>query len=95
LGNFYPGGVPAALVVFIVLLAFISFYIPLTKLSHYVGKYYTFHKVIWDNEPNMPGSTIEANILAAAKKPKNPNALKWEAPHIQPPQPAADEAGQK
>ena len=69
------------LTVFIVLLAFISVYIPLTKLSHYVGKYYTFHKVIWDNEPNLPGSKVEANILASQAKPKDPNALKWGAPH--------------
>ena len=95
LNAFYPDGVPVVLVLFILVLAFISFYIPLTKLSHYVGKYYTFHKVIWDNEPNMPGSHIEANIIAAAKKPKDPNALKWEAPHAQPPQPAAEEAAQK
>ena len=39
-----------------------------------LGNYFTFHKVIWDNEPNMPGSKIEANILAAAQKPKNPDA---------------------
>lgn len=95
LNSYYPNGVPVVLVLFILLLAFISFYIPLTKLSHYVGKYYTFHKVIWDNEPNMPGSQIEANIVAAAKKPKDPNALKWEASHAQPPQPAAEEAVQK
>lgn len=81
LEEFYPEGVPAVLVLFILCLAFISVYIPLTKLSHYVGKYYTFHKVIWDNAPNMPGSKIEANIIAASQKPKDPNALKWSAPH--------------
>ena len=81
LSNFYADGVPVMLTVFIVLLAFISIYIPLTKLSHYVGKYYTFHKVIWDNEPNLPGSKVEANILASQAKPKDPNALKWGAPH--------------
>lgn len=86
-----PAVVTPALYVFVLLLAFISFYIPLTKLSHYVGKYYTFHSVIWDNRPNLPGSDVEANIIAAANKPKNPNALKWEAPHAQPPQPAAEE----
>ncbi len=82
LGAMFANGVPAMLVIHILLLGFISFYIPLTKLSHYVGKFFTFHKVIWDNEPNMPGSKIEANILAAQQKPKDPNALKWAAPHI-------------
>ena len=79
------------LTVFIVLLAFISIYIPLTKLSHYVGKYYTFHKVIWDNEPNLPGSKVEANILASQAKPKDPNALKWGAPHWNETAPAKEE----
>ncbi len=82
LGAMFTNGVPAMLVIHILLLGFISFYIPLSKLSHYVGKFFTFHKVIWDNEPNMPGSKIEANILAAQQKPKDPNALKWAAPHI-------------
>ncbi len=91
---FYPEGMPAALAIFILLLAFISIYIPLTKLSHYVGKFYTFHKVIWDNEPNLPGSQVEANILAAQQKPKDPNALKWSAPHISG-QPAAEKTETK
>jgi len=82
LSNFYQDGVPMELTIFILLLAFISIYIPLTKMSHYVGKYFTFHKVIWDNAPNMPGSKVEANIIAAANKPKNPNAKKWSAPHM-------------
>ena len=77
----FAAGVPVMLVIHILLLGFISFYIPLTKLSHYVGKFFTFHKVIWDNEPNLPGSKVEANILAAQQKPKDPNAKKWAAPH--------------
>jgi nitrate reductase gamma subunit len=91
LSNFYADGVPVMLTVFIVLLAFISIYIPVTKLSHYVGKYYTFHKVIWDNEPNMPGSKVEANIIAAQSKPKDPNALKWSAPHWNPAPPTEEQ----
>lgn len=82
LSNFYPDGVPLILTLHIILLGLVIIYIPLTKMSHYVGKYFTFHKVIWDNEPNLPGSKIEANIVAAANKPKNGN-LKWDAPHMQ------------
>ncbi|MBR6756586.1 MAG: respiratory nitrate reductase subunit gamma [Peptococcaceae bacterium] len=88
----FGGAVPTMLVVHILLLGFISFYIPLSKMSHYVGKFFTFHKVIWDNEPNMPGSKVEQNILNAANKPKDPNALKWAAPHWnEAPAPAANE----
>lgn len=81
LGNFYPNGdVPTILAVFIILLGFISIYIPLTKMSHYVGKYFTFHKVLWDNEPNLPGSKVEANIINGSKRKKGD--LKWAAPHM-------------
>lgn len=83
LANFYPEGIPAMLIVHILLLGAVMIYIPLTKMSHYVGKYFTFHKVIWDNEPNLPGSKVEANIVAGANGPK-PN-LKWGAEHTQGP----------
>lgn len=81
LANFYPEGIPTILVLHILLLGAVMIYIPLTKMSHYVGKYFTFHKVIWDNEPNLPGSKVEANIIAGAKRPKG--NLKWSAPHTQ------------
>ena len=48
-------------------------------MSHYVGKYYTFHKVIWDNAPNVPGSKVEETIIAEADiKPSDD--MKWSAP---------------
>lgn len=54
-------------------------YIPVCKMSHYVGKYYTFHKVIWDNAPNVPGSKVEETIIAQADiKPSDD--MKWAAP---------------
>lgn len=54
-------------------------YIPICKMSHYVGKYYTFHKVIWDNAPNVPGSKVEETVIAEADiKPSDD--MKWSAP---------------
>ena len=54
-------------------------YIPVCKMSHYVGTYYTFHKVIWDNAPNVPGSKVEETIIAEADiKPSDD--MKWSAP---------------
>ncbi len=88
----YPEGMPIILIVHILLLGAVMIYIPFTKMSHYVGKYFTFHKVIWDNEPNLPGSKIESEIIKQSKDPKPSN--QWSAPHYQP-QPASEEAVQK
>ena len=66
----------------LILLEVILIYIPLSKMSHYVGKYFSFHKILWENEPNVAGSIIEQklNITAGAQ-----NQGIWAAPHMQPP----------
>ncbi|GAW91769.1 respiratory nitrate reductase subunit gamma [Calderihabitans maritimus] len=67
-----------ALTVHIVLLGLLLIYIPLSKMSHYVGKYFTFHKVLWDNDPNLPGSEVENKVKEAGRfKPSK----SWSAPH--------------
>lgn len=78
--TFQPIQADSALGLHIVLLGLLIIYIPLTKMSHYVGKYFTFHKVLWDNDPNLPGSEIDKKIKASAgfKPSKN-----WSAPHFQ------------
>lgn len=86
LSDFYGGSVPIILVAHIILLGAVMIYIPLTKMSHYVGKFFTFHNVLWDNEPNLPGSKVEAKIMAGAKGPKPTKT--WGAPHWQPDVPA-------
>lgn len=67
------------LTIHLILLGIMLVYIPMSKMSHYVGKYFTFHKVLWENEPNLPGSKITEEMKKAAKnKPQN----SWSAPHI-------------
>lgn len=63
----------------LLLLSFMFIYIPLSKMSHYVGKYFTFHKILWENEPNLPGSTVEKELREAAAHPPQTT---WSAPHI-------------
>lgn len=70
-----------ALVVHILILGALLIYIPQTKMSHYVGKYFSFHKVLWENEPNIRNSKIEEKIKEnLSYKPKT----SWSAPHINP-----------
>ena len=54
-------------------------YIPVSKMSHYVGKFFTFHKVIWDNAPNVPDSKVNETIIAQADI-KPTDDMKWSAP---------------
>lgn len=66
----------------VILFGIMLIYIPLSKMSHYVGKYFTFHTVLWDNSPNLRGNAIEQKVKkAAAYRPSN----SWSAPHINPP----------
>ena len=68
-----------ALAVHIVLLGLLLLYIPMTKMSHYVGKYFVFHEVIWSNDPNLKGTKTGEKVRKALQyKPKRT----WSAPHI-------------
>ncbi len=77
--TFSPITTNAALTVHIVLLGALMIYIPQTKMSHYVGKYFAFHKVLWENEPNLRNSKMEAKVKEnLSYKP----STMWSAPHI-------------
>lgn len=56
-------------------------YIPLTKMSHYIGKYFAYHKVLWDNEPNLKGSAMEGIVN---KNLANRPQAGWSSPHTKP-----------
>jgi len=71
-----------ALTIHLILLAVTFVYIPLSKMGHYVGKYFTYHKILWENEPNVSGSEMEKKVKNALG---NRPVTKWAGPHIQPP----------
>lgn len=80
--TFSPIQSSPALTLHIILLGALLIYIPQTKMSHYVAKYFAFHKVLWENEPNLKGSKTEKMVeQAISYKPK----ISWSAPHIQSP----------
>jgi nitrate reductase gamma subunit len=61
----------------IVLASLLAAYIPLTHMSHMFMKYFMYHSVRWEDEPNLKGSKVEAAILKnLGFKPT------WAAPHI-------------
>ncbi|WP_089612424.1 respiratory nitrate reductase subunit gamma [Dehalobacterium formicoaceticum] len=76
--TFFPFAPSALVTLHLVLAGAVIIYIPLTKMSHYVGKFFSFHKVLWDNDPYLPGNEI-AEKVAAGKSYKQKG--QWSAPH--------------
>ena len=80
--TFTPFVADGLLTIHVILVGIMLIYIPISKMSHYVGKYFTFHKVLWDNNPNLKGSEVEQQIKNASSfRP----TTSWSAPHIKAP----------
>jgi nitrate reductase gamma subunit len=62
----------------ILLLAVLIMYIPLSRMSHFVAKYFLYHSIRWNDEPNPRGSAIEKRILELLNQ-----KVGWSGPHIQ------------
>jgi nitrate reductase gamma subunit len=75
-----PGEGPAMLLPLLttVLLSLLVLYIPLTHMSHFVGKYFAYHAIRWNDTPNLPGGPEEAKIHAMLGQ-----KVDWAAAHIE------------
>jgi len=51
-----------ATVFHVVLLSLLFLYLPFTKMTHFFGKYFTYHKVLWEDEQNLRGNEIENEV---------------------------------
>ncbi|HBT95979.1 MAG TPA: nitrate reductase gamma subunit [Coriobacteriia bacterium] len=71
--------IPVFVTVHLVLLGIMFIYIPISKMSHYVGKYFSFHKVLWDNDPNFMDNEVNKKMKKDAQTPPEHS---WSAPHI-------------
>jgi len=61
----------------VLLMGLLVAYIPLTHMSHFIGKYFAYHAIRWDDKPNTPGSEMEAPIKEVLSYP-----VSWAAPYI-------------
>ncbi|MGQ9818586.1 MAG: hypothetical protein ACUVQ1_01470 [Candidatus Kapaibacteriales bacterium] len=59
------------------ILSFFLFYLPFTHMTHFFAKYFTYHKVRWDDEPLFPGTKLYDKLQKQLNYP-----VKWAAPHI-------------
>ncbi len=70
-----PPPLPPLVTAHLILLLIAIAYIPFTKMSHFIGKYFTYHKVLWDDEPNFGQLTARLNELLRLN-------IYWSAPHV-------------
>ncbi len=52
-------------------------YIPMTHMSHFFIKWFTYHKIRWDDENNEVGSEIEKKVMEQCGYP-----VTWAASHL-------------
>lgn len=57
--------------------ALLAAYIPWTHMSHFIGKYFTYHAIRWDDLPTIRARELEKKI--AQYLTYRPN---WAAPHV-------------
>jgi nitrate reductase gamma subunit len=69
--------IPGLLAVGLVLGATLAAYIPLTHMSHFIAKYFTYHSVRWDDQATVKGGKLESKI--AEYLTYRPT---WAAPHV-------------
>ena len=79
LASFSTATLPGTLLtVEIVLVSLLIMYIPLTRMSHFVAKYFLYHAVRWNDQPNERGSKLEKSLIKLLQQ-----NVEWKAPHIQ------------
>ena len=61
----------------LILAFFVIAYIPLTHMSHFFMKYFFYHEIRWQDEPNLDNDKTEKQIGTYLSYP-----VTWSAPHI-------------
>ncbi len=69
--------IPVLFGIGLVLGSVLTAYIPMTHMSHFIAKYFTYHSVRWDDKPNWKGGKLEEKI--AEYLTYRPD---WAAPHV-------------
>lgn len=72
------GSVSGPIVWELVLFSLFLLYMPFTRMTHFFAKYFTYHKVRWEDTPNLRGGPMEGRIQEALNF-----GVSWQGPHIQ------------
>ena len=73
------GILPATVQLELILAAIFFAYLPFTHMTHFVGKFFTYHRVRWQDEPNIGGGKIESNVAQALE-----GKVSWQSKHMKP-----------
>jgi nitrate reductase gamma subunit len=65
-------------------------YLPFSRMMHFVGKYFFYHNVMWDDEMMMRNSPMENDIASYLQF-----KMTWAAPHIRKGGSWVDQVGEK
>jgi nitrate reductase gamma subunit len=68
---------PALLGVHLALVCLFLAYLPFTQMLHFVAKYFTYHRVRWDDQAMTPGSRLEGKVVDLLQQP-----VTWSGPHL-------------
>jgi nitrate reductase gamma subunit len=71
-------GIRALTVANILLVLVTAAYLPFTNMMHFFAKWFTYHKIRWDDTPNLRGSDLESKLGPLHNLP-----LSWAASHVQ------------
>jgi nitrate reductase gamma subunit len=72
-----PGISPLTIANILLVLVTVA-YLPFTNMMHFFAKWFTYHKIRWDDAPNLRGSGLESKL-----EPLHDLPLGWVAPHVQ------------
>ena len=56
---------------------FFLVYFPFTYMTHGFIKYFTWHDIRWEDEPNLPGGKVSGKVAAMVNQ-----KVTWAAPHV-------------
>ena len=73
------GNVEPLMAVHITMLLILLAYMPFTNMMHFFAKWFTYHKVRWEDMPNLRGGRLERSLGPLLNQP-----LSWSSPHVQP-----------
>jgi nitrate reductase gamma subunit len=74
-----PAAAPTAgMALEVVLASLLIAWMPLTRMFHFVAKYFLYHEVRWSDDPNPRGGRLEARLVQALNY-----GVSWRGPHIQ------------
>ncbi|MDJ0764903.1 MAG: respiratory nitrate reductase subunit gamma [Myxococcota bacterium] len=62
----------------VIAMSLLIIYVPMTHMSHFIGKYFAYHAIRWNDTPNLKGGPQEAAIGEVLSQ-----KISWSASHIQ------------